>query len=184
MTTDPKKPIANAFEAQGMTVSPSAMAAVMGGEADPALDEKFTCQMASVGGELGLKKLGVSAIAVEPGKRAFPFHNHHGNDELFVILAGEGTYRFGDATFPIKAGDICAAPFGGPEMAHQIINTGTTTLRYVAVSTSQDPDVVEYPDAPGKFGALAIGEGRSFFDAKLKHIGRQENAVDYWDGET
>lgn len=176
-------PVANAYEAEGLTVSPTAMVKLVGGaEPRAGLDEVFTCRMASVGADLGLKKLGVAALAVEPGKRAFPFHNHHGNDELFIVLEGEGTFRFGADEHPIKVGDICAAPCGGPETAHQIVNTGTATLRYVAVSTKQDPDVVEYPDS-GKFGVMAIGEGRTFFTAKLTHIGRQENAVNYWDGE-
>lgn len=180
----PQSPIANAYTAEGMTVSPSAMTALMGGVAPrPELDEKFTCQMASLGAALGLKKLGVSMISVEPGKRAFPFHNHHGKDELFVILDGEGAYRFGDQEHAVKAGDLCAAPYGGPETAHQLINTGQTTLRYLAISSMQDPEVVEYPDS-GKFGVIAIGDDRTFFDAKLRHIGRREDAVGYWDGES
>jgi uncharacterized cupin superfamily protein len=39
--------------------------------------------------------LGAMFVTVAPGKRAFPFHNHLGNDEMFVILEGEGTFRFG-----------------------------------------------------------------------------------------
>lgn len=178
-----KKPIARAAETRGMPISPSIMAAALGGATpSPALDEKFSATMAPLGAALGLSKLGVSVLTVEPGKRAFPMHVHHGNDELFIILEGDGVYRFGDQEHPISAGDICAAPLGGPEAAHQIINTGAITMRYVAVSSMQDPDVVEYPDS-GKFAALSIGVGRKFSNPRLAFFGRAENGVDYWDGE-
>ena len=86
---------------------------------------------------------------VEPGKKAFPFHAHHVTQELFVILEGEGTYRFGDESYPVKAGDVCAAPTGGPEVAHQIVNTGKTALKYLGISANPTGigDVVEYPDS-------------------------------------
>ena len=48
---------------------------------------------------------------VPPGKKAFPLHVHHVN-ELFVMLRGLGAYRFGDASYPIRAGDVLAAPAG------------------------------------------------------------------------
>jgi len=35
---------------------------------------------------------------VPPGKRAWPFHNHHVNEELYVILDGEGVVRIGDTS--------------------------------------------------------------------------------------
>ncbi|MFQ6548610.1 cupin domain-containing protein [Aestuariibius sp. 2305UL40-4] len=144
--------------------------------------EKFGAEVASFGSEAGLKGLGAMFITVQPGKRGFPLHNHLGNDEIFVILEGEGTYRFGSEEHVIKAGDVCVAPRGGPETAHQIINTGDGPLRYVGISTSNDPDVVEYPDS-GKFAALAIAPGTSFFDAHLRYVGRRESQTDYWDGE-
>lgn len=178
-----KAPVASASEAQGFPISPSARAAAMGTPApDPKLDAVFGGVMAPLGAALGLKKLGVSVLTVEPGKRAFPFHAHHGNDELFVILEGEGTYRFGEDSHPVRAGDLCGAPAGGPETARQLINTGAGPLRYVAISSQQDPDVVEFPDS-GKFGAISIGEGRAWTESRLVYFGRADSALDYFDGE-
>ena len=144
--------------------------------------EKFGATVAPVGQVIGLTGLGCMYVQVEPGKRAFPFHNHLGNDEMFVILEGEGIYRFGDAEHAVKAGDVCGAPRSGPETAHQLINTGSVTLKYLGISTSNDPDIAEYPDS-GKFAALGVFPGSDFFSAHLKVTAKREDNRDYWEGE-
>ncbi len=142
----------------------------------------FAAKIAQVGSVIGAGQLGAMLTIVEPGKRAFPFHNHLGNDEMFVILEGAGTYRFGAEEYQVRAGDVCAAPRGGPETAHQISNTGDKILKYISISTKHDPDIVEYPDS-GKFAAMAVAPGRDFMSAHLKFIGRTEDSRDYWEGE-
>lgn len=142
----------------------------------------FGSTMALVGKAIGARDLGAMYMQVEPGKRAFPFHNHHGNEEMFVILEGSGTYRFGDTKHAIRAGSICAAPKGGHETAHQIINTGDTPLKYLSISTMNDPDVCEYPDS-GKFAAIAVGAGNDFQTANLRSIHRTQDGLGYFDGE-
>ncbi len=148
----------------------------------PEGSENFGSVMAPMGDAIGAKRLGAMYMQVEPGRRAFPFHNHHGNEEMFVILEGEGTYRFGEKSYPIRAGDVCAAPVGGPETAHQIINTGKGVLCYLSISTKNDPDICEYPDS-GKYAAFAIGEGREFQNARLRVINREAANLGYFDGE-
>jgi uncharacterized cupin superfamily protein len=82
----------------------------------------------SFGKLLGLRALGISYNEVPPGKSSCPFHNHHLEEELFIVLEGEGTYRFGAERYSFKAGDVLGAPTGGPDTAHQILNTGSVTL--------------------------------------------------------
>ena len=142
----------------------------------------FEAKLAPMGPVVGLSKLGFLLTLVEPGKSAFPFHAHSANDEAFYILEGEGTYRFGEERYPIKAGDLLAAPAGGPDKAHQIINTGEVALKYLGVSTKAEPEVVEYPDS-GKFLVFARTEGGSPQTAQFRHIGRTTDSYDYWDGE-
>ena len=144
--------------------------------------ERFGAKITPVGAAVGLKGLGAMYVEVEPGKRAFPFHNHLGNDEMFVVLEGEGTYRFGDGEHAVAAGSVCGAPKGGPETAHQLINTGSTTLKYLGISTMNDPDIVEYPDSD-KFAALGIAPGADFMSAHLRVVAKREDNRDYWDGE-
>ncbi len=148
----------------------------------PEDSDRFGAKIAPLSDSLGMSGLGAMFVTVEPGRRAFPFHNHLGNDEMFVILEGEGTYRFGSEEYPVRAGDVCAAPIGGPDTAHQLINTGNGALRYLGISTLNDPDIAEYPDS-GKFAALGIAPGPSFLEAHIKHIGKREDALGYWDGE-
>ena len=137
----------------------------------------FESSDTSFGKQLGLTNLGISYNEVPSGKSGCPFHNHHVKDELFYIIEGTGEYRFGEQRYPIKKGDVLGAPAGGPETAHQIINTGSTPLIYLGLSTKAKTEICEYPDS-GKFLAKTNREGSSF-----DHIGRGENALDYWDGE-
>lgn len=137
---------------------------------------------ARIGPMIGVKDLGISYSEVEPGKSSCPFHNHHVEDEMFIILEGEGTYRFGAESYPIKAGDVLGAPAGGQETAHQIINTGTTVLRYYGISTMSLADVCEYPDS-GKFGVFSRSTRNPYDHTTIRHLDRVGNGVDYWDGE-
>ena len=66
---------------------------------------------------------------------------------MFLIIEGDGELRFGDKRYPIRKHDVIACPPGGPNVAHQIINTGKTTMRYLALSTLADVDTCEYPDS-------------------------------------
>jgi len=145
--------------------------------------EKFTAKIGSFARNIGAKQLGCMLTVVPPGKAAFPYHVHHANEEMFLILAGSGEYRFGDKTYPVRAGDVLSAPAGGPELAHQIVNTGSEELRYLGISTMLSPEAVEYPDS-GKF-AIWSRPHPSGDRAKLglRFIGRREMSINYWDGE-
>ena len=134
-----------------------------------------------VGSILQLTRLGCAYTEVAPGKTACPYHVHHAEDEMLVILAGEGEYRFGAEITKVQAGDVLGAPVGGPEHAHQLINTGTETLKYLVVSSKADIDVCEYPDS-GKFMVSSRPvEGTA--RRRFRYDGREETRVDYFDGE-
>ena len=138
---------------------------------------------ARLGPMIGVKDLGISYSEVPPGKSGCPFHNHHVEDEMFIILEGEGTYRFGDQSYPIKAGSVLGAPSGGREAAHQIINTGTGPLRYYAISTMAATEVCEYPDS-GKFGVYSRSTGNPYDKSTIRHLQHLDHkGVDYWEGE-
>lgn len=75
-----------------------------------------------------------------PGKRAWPFHNHRVNEEMFFVLEGGGEVRIGEDTFPIKKGDVIAHPPGEADTAHQIVNTSNAELKYLAICTMAMPE--------------------------------------------
>jgi uncharacterized cupin superfamily protein len=116
--------------------------------------EKYDAKIGMIAPLLGAQKLGYNITVVPPGKRAFPFHNHRVNEEMFFILQGSGEVRIGKETYPVRQGDVIACPPGGKETAHQIINIGKEELRYLAVSTKMTPEICDYPDS-NKFGILA-----------------------------
>ncbi len=144
----------------------------------------FKARLGQAGSKIGAQKLGYNVTVIPPGKRAFPFHSHRVNEEMFFVLEGAGEIRIGDKKHAIKQGDFISCPPGGPETAHQIINTSETAeLKFLAVSTMLSPEIAEYPDS-GKFGVAA--QFPSKIDGKpetIRFIGRLETATDYWEGE-
>jgi uncharacterized cupin superfamily protein len=145
--------------------------------------EKFSAKFGRIGPMIGSTGLGCLLHVVPPGKRAFPFHVHHATHELFYILSGTGEYRFGTETYPVRAGDVLAAPTGGPDKAHQIINSGAEELRYLGLSSSPGgPEVIEYPDS-SKFVMFSDTPDGSPRNARVRYVGRQEKSLEYWDGE-
>lgn len=64
------------------------------------------------------------------------------------------------------------------EVAHQIINTGTTTMRYLALSTLVDVETCEYPDSQ-KISVVTGQRG----ERGLRKMFRAEATVDYYDRE-
>jgi uncharacterized cupin superfamily protein len=123
------------------------------------------------------QKLGASIDTVSPGKRSCPYHFHYAQEEMFVILDGEGTFRVAGEMLPIRAGDVIFVP-PGPEYPHQLINTSNLPLRYLSISTRESPEICEYPDS-GKYQAMASNAGTRLFGA----IQRTGESLDYWDGE-
>ena len=132
-----------------------------------------------VSAHIGAQKLGYSFFNVPPGKAAFPYHTHTGNEEMIYIIDGAGVLRFGAEELEVTTGTVIACP-PGPEYPHQLINTSDRELRYLVVSTMEYPDLSEYPDS-NKLGALAtaaIGQkvGLRAFYVKDKN-------VNYYEGE-
>lgn len=138
---------------------------------------KFASDFARIGPRLGARDLGYSYDVVQPGKSSCPFHSHRAEEEMFFIVRGTGTLRYGKETRRIRAGDVICCPTGGPDTAHQIVNDSGAELAYLSVSTMMPAEVCEYPDS-GKIGAYGgTGEGR------VRHMTGADSAVDYWKDE-
>lgn len=123
------------------------------------------------------RKLGASIDILAPGKVGCPYHLHHAQEEMFVVLEGKGTLRVAGELLALRTGDVVFIP-AGPEYPHQVVNTSNAPLKYLSVSTQETPEICEYPDS-GKFLATAKDGTSSTFDV----IHAKSESVDYWEGE-
>ena len=140
----------------------------------------FEYSMAEVAEGLGARSIGANVTRVPVGKAAFPLHHHYANEEHFFILSGTGVLRVGAQTFAVKPQDYIVNLPGGAETAHQLVNTGSEDLVYLAISTALRPEVVGYPDS-GKTGVRTSFDESP--DARFLLQDSDRNTVGYWDGE-
>ena len=139
---------------------------------------RFTSSRGPIGSRIGARQLGYNLTVLPPGKVQCPFHSHHAEEEMFLILDGEGELRFGAERYPLRRHDVIACPPGGSEVAHQIVNTGTVDMRYLALSTLAEVEVCEYPDSR----KLLVVTGKPG-EPGLRKMVRAELTVDYYDRE-
>ncbi len=142
--------------------------------------EAFAATTSPLASKVGGNLIGANVTRVPPGKAAFPFHHHYANEEHFFIVSGTGTLRLGDTVHPVRAGDYIVTPPGGPELAHQLINTGADELVYLSLSTRIAPEVVGYPDS-GKIMMTTALFPQPGFRALVET--NNLDTVGYWDGE-
>jgi len=145
---------------------------------------RFGATRKNLGQAAGSRALGCTFHEVAPGRTAYPRHFHTANEEALYVLEGAGTLLIGDREVEVGPGDFVGLPVG-PAHAHRLDNRGAQPLRYLALSTMHNVEVVGYPDS-AKIGAVAAPSLRDAFhggEVWLMHIGRQADAVGYFDGE-
>ena len=139
--------------------------------------EKFAAAVARIGPQLGMTKIGCTLVELEPGKRAWPFHLHYAQEELFLVLEGRGKLRYDQDEYELRQGDLFFAATG-PGTAHQIINNSGAKLKYLALSSTDDPEICFYPDS-SKYGAYSWRDG----DQGVRFLAHQDSGLSYFDGE-
>lgn len=138
----------------------------------------FDVKRARLGQQAGSQKLGLSLWEIPPSQAAYPYHSHLGEEEAVIVLQGTPSLRTPQGWRELEQGEVVSF-LRGEEGAHQIVNRTQGTVRFLAISTNGDPDIVLYPDS-GKIGAAERkpdGSGlRTFF--------KRSDEVGYWEGET
>jgi uncharacterized cupin superfamily protein len=124
--------------------------------------------------------LGMSVFELLPGQTQTPYHFHHGNEELILVLRGKPTLRTPEGERELEAGDMVHFPTG-PEGAHQVANRTQEPARYLVVDSKVSPEIVEYPDS-GKLASMSRGASQRGGPLWTAH--RLEDEVDYFDGES
>ena len=120
----------------------------------------------NLGKAVGSVTTGLQHVTVAPGMLSAPFHCHSLEEELFVVLDGDGTLRLGDEEIPVSPGHVVARP---PDtgVAHAF-RGGDSGLTYLAYGTREPGDACFYPDSN---------------KVHIAGVTFRVEPLDYWDGE-
>lgn len=127
-------------------------------------DQPFRSRGLRVGAHAGATELGATLFEIDPGGTAAPYHLHHANEELLIVLSGQPELRTPAGTRTLEPGTVVAFP-RGPDGAHRVANRGEEVVRFLMVSTMRTPDVAEHPDTGATLTITGPGEGKVFPDA-------------------
>jgi uncharacterized cupin superfamily protein len=122
----------------------------------------------NLGRAVGSITTGLQHVEVVPGKYSAPAHCHSLEEEIFVIIAGDGVDVLGDEETPVGPGHEISRP-AGTGISH-VFRAGNAGLTYLAYGMRNPADVCYYP----RSGKLAF--------RGIKLVARLER-LDYWDGE-
>ena len=103
---------------------------------------------------VGAERLGASTVELAPGTLSSPYHFHHGNEELLIVLSGTPQLRTPDGLRQLQPGDVVVFP-RGPEGAHRLRNASPEPCRVIFVSELNFPDVVGYVDTGATLAVTA-----------------------------
>ena len=142
----------------------------------------FRWKRARLGRQVGAERLGASLLELPPGAASFPFHAHHGNEELLLVVSGRPTLRTVDGERELAEGEVVSFR-AGRRGAHRIDNRVDEPARVLIVSTMIAPEVVEYPDSD-KVRASSYPPGGVPPEDAIEFIGRRGESIDYFAGET
>ncbi len=147
----------------------------------------FGSRRRRLGTAAGGAALGCMHLEVAPGKTAFPFHFHSAFEEALFVIEGDGSARIGPETVAVRAGDYLVFP-AGPATPHALTNTGSTPLRYLALSSPATPatlDIVAYPDSKKVAFASGVDPIKGFRGGAwvMNLIKQDQPMLDYYDDE-
>jgi uncharacterized cupin superfamily protein len=129
---------------------------------------RIASSVRDLGVAAGSVSIGLQHFEVAAGKQSVPQHCHSLEEEMFVVLEGEGVLLLGEQEVPVRAGHVVARP-PATRVAHAF-RAGDGALAYLAFGTREPGDVCYYPRS-NKISFRGVGV-----------IGRIER-LDYWDGE-
>jgi uncharacterized cupin superfamily protein len=119
-----------------------------------------------LGRAIGSVTTGLKHIDVVPGKLSAPLHCHSLEEEIFVVLDGDGLLLLGDGELPVRKGSVVSRP-AGTGVAHAF-RAGDGGLTLLAYGTREPGDLCFYPTSS------KVGIAGAWFRVE---------PLDYWDGE-
>ncbi len=155
-------------------ISPRPANIVSAGDLEPAERDGATVgrRVRDLGRAAGSKRTGLRHAEVLPGKLNAAPHCHSAEEEIFVVLEGEGDLLLWEsdrvAEHAVRSGSVVARPPGtGVAHAFRAGERGLTLLMY----GTRDPNDITFYPRSGKVMLRGVGV-----------IGRLDR-LDYWDGE-
>ena len=122
----------------------------------------------NLGRAAGSITTGIQHVQVEPAKESAPPHCHSVEEEIFVILGGDGVVVLGEEETPVRPGHVIARPASTGVSHH--FRAGAGGLTYLAYGMRDPADLCYYPRSR-KIGFRGI------------HVMARVERLDYWDGE-
>jgi uncharacterized cupin superfamily protein len=122
----------------------------------------------NLGRAAGSVRTGLQHVEVAPGKESTAQHCHSLEDEIFVVLDGQGVLLLGHEEIAVRAGHVVTRP-AGTGVAH-VFRAGESGLSYLAYGTREPGDMCFYPRS-SKVAFRGLG------------VIARVQALDYWDGE-
>jgi uncharacterized cupin superfamily protein len=126
-----------------------------------------------LGEAAGSRRTGIRHCEVFPGKLSVPPHCHAAEDEIFVVLEGDGHLLLwegdGITEHPVREGSVVARP-AGTGVAHTF-RGGAAGMTLLAYGTRDPREVCFYP------------RSNKVYFIGLNLAVRLGEPVDYWDGE-
>jgi uncharacterized cupin superfamily protein len=147
---------------------PSTVVNVVDVESEQVSRPRIARTRRNLGRAAGSVRTGLQHVEVVPGMLSVPLHCHSDEEEMFVVLDGEGTLLLGEEETPVRPGSVVARP-PATRVAHSF-RAGPAGLTYLAYGTRVPGDICYYPTSNKiLFGGVGVM-------ARLEHL-------DYWDGE-
>lgn len=113
----------------------------------------------SIGDWVGLERLGVHLVRVEPGQDTTQFHYHHQEEEFIYILSGQGITTIGEAEYKVGPGDFMG--FTAPSQPHSLSNPFDQDLVYLMGGERCSVDICDYPKLQQRL--IRNGEDRQLY---------------------
>jgi uncharacterized cupin superfamily protein len=144
-----------------------------------AVESEFDGAYFGLGAAAGSERTGLNYIALPPGEAGAPVHCHSEDEEIFVVLEGEGTLilapspqraRGGTAEeeIAVRAGHVISRP-PSTGIAHGV-RAGEGGIVYLAYGTRRRNDIIFYPRSNKIFfrgvGLIARLEDLDYFDGE------------------
>jgi uncharacterized cupin superfamily protein len=121
----------------------------------------FGMRAMQLGPRSGAQELGATLYEIDPGGAISPYHVHHGNEELLLVVSGTPQLRTPDGVRALEPGTVVAFPRGAAG-AHRVFNSGGEPARVIIVSTMNFPEVAEHVDTGTWLTLVGPRDGKAF----------------------